>query len=178
VVVGQIHATVDPPDDQFVVFASGFYPTTGTKAVTGTDTSTGFNLRIRWLGSVSFNGSLLPVIISNLHIGEKFSIKIQVTGNRYRVWAMKDPNATRDFTGVAEATASVNLTLAYTGDNYFKLGAYVQSNLKNDKKTVPSGTCAGGANLTDPPASSLTGGDASTAGSTVTIWGKPTITHV
>ncbi len=177
VVVGQIHAVDDPPDDQLVVLASGFYPSTGTVAVTGTNTSIGFDLRIRWLGSTKLGGSFLPVLIPNLHIGEKFSVKFEVTGNRYRIWAMKDPTGAQNFTGVPEATAAVNLTLSYTGANYFKLGVYVQSNLSNSGKTVPTGTCSGGADLTTPPAGASTGGDAATAGGKVTIYGTPTITH-
>lgn len=181
VVVGQIHAKDDGsanyPDDQLVVLASGFYPTSGRVACTGTDTTIGFDLRLRWLGSVKLAGAFLPVLISNLHIGEKFSIKFEVTGSRYRVWAKKDPTGAEDFSGVSEATASVNLTLSWTGPNYFKLGDYVQSNMTNSNKSVPYGTCAGGLDLLTPAAGSSTGGDASTAGGRVTVYGNPTVTH-
>lgn len=124
---GQIH---DASDDNLIILADGFAPTTGTTAATGTSTIP-YAIRWKWDGATQPD-PLIPDYVT----GQTFTIKIEVRDNIMRIWADK---GTAAHTLRATKTGLVSTFPASSSSGcYFKAGVYAQSNTTNAGKTRPS----------------------------------------
>lgn len=124
---GQIH---DASDDNLIILADGFAPTTGTTAATGTSTIP-YAIRWKWDGATQPD-PLIPDYVT----GQIFTVKVEVRDNIMRIWADK---GTAAYTLRATKTGLVSTFPASSSSGcYFKAGVYAQSNTTNAGKTRPS----------------------------------------
>ena len=160
VVCGQIH---DAADDNLIVLADGFRPTSGTVAATGTST---IPYQIVW----KWHGVVMPVpLITGYVANELFTVRVHVAGNRMFLYADKGPVATT--MRAVQSGLAGTFPASATSGCYFKAGAYSQSNTTNEGKNVPTKTTSGGGNLTSPAAGTPTGGDSASTATRVVISG-------
>ena len=151
---GQIH---DADNDNLIILADGFAPTSGNIAATGRSTIP-YTIRWKWDGATQ----AVP-LIEGYVTGEVFTVRVVVRANTMQLYADKDTVAY-----TLRATQN-NLTSTFPASAssgcYFKAGTYAQSNTTNSGKTRPAALGGG-----------LTGGDAPGVKAIVAVH-SVTVTH-